>query len=588
MKPNVLILMVDELRYPQHENDEIREWRRQYLKTQTFMEEQGYTFKNHYTSSTACEPSRTTLFTGQYPSLHGVTQTSGGAKTQADPDWFGLEPGIVPTMGSYFNAAGYCTLYKGKWHMSNADIMLPGSHVHLTTYNDVGAPFKPNIDMYESQDTVSGFQFHGYIGPEPDTTDSYKSGSSSIFTPYDGRDIFYTQEVIKLLDEMEILSNTEDSTKPWLMVASLINPHDICLYGEFTEISRNYNFYIDPSVPYIPQSPTAHQDLTTTPPCQKEYKKLYKCGFQPLLDTEKYRKLYYSLNLQADKNHKTILDKLKRTKFYDNTIILFLSDHGDYLGSHGLFQKWYSMYEEALHIPFYVKLPKSMQCISRNNKTITEITTHVDVLPTLLGLCGLDQECLLKKLRNTHLQAKPLVGRNLSGLMINTQLYPRINNDPILFITNDNVFLGQNMICRWTGQPYLPINQPCNIAAIVIKLNGCIYKYAKYYDDPKFWTVPTVQNNFVIKNVITTVDGITYEHIESIIYTVPVNPLYEMYNITEDPLEINNLANSTDPEIISLALKLRHILEAQMSLKLLTPTFKVVDPLPAVIPITQV
>jgi arylsulfatase A-like enzyme len=71
-------------------------------------------FTRHYAGSTACSPSRATLFTGQYPSLHGVTQTQGIAKKSQDPDMFWLQPNTVPTMGDYFKQAGYQTFYKGK------------------------------------------------------------------------------------------------------------------------------------------------------------------------------------------------------------------------------------------------------------------------------------------------------------------------------------------------------------------------------------------------------------------------------------------------------------------------------------------
>ena len=68
----------------------------------------------HYAGSTACLPSRATLFTGQYPSLHRVTNTDGLAKQASDPLMTWLDPSTVPTMGDWFRAAGYRTHYRGK------------------------------------------------------------------------------------------------------------------------------------------------------------------------------------------------------------------------------------------------------------------------------------------------------------------------------------------------------------------------------------------------------------------------------------------------------------------------------------------
>ena len=79
----------------------------------------------------ACAPSRTSIFTGQYPSLHGVSQTDGIGKTAWDPGMSWLDPNTVPTMGDWFRAAGYRTYYKGKWHISHADIEIPGTHKSL-------------------------------------------------------------------------------------------------------------------------------------------------------------------------------------------------------------------------------------------------------------------------------------------------------------------------------------------------------------------------------------------------------------------------------------------------------------------------
>lgn len=77
------------------------------LCSQEFSKENGLEFKNHYVGSTACSPSRGTLYTGQYPSLHGVTQTPGVAKQISDPGLFWLDKNTVPTIGDFFRSNGY-------------------------------------------------------------------------------------------------------------------------------------------------------------------------------------------------------------------------------------------------------------------------------------------------------------------------------------------------------------------------------------------------------------------------------------------------------------------------------------------------
>ena len=86
-RPNILLFLVDEQRYPvAYENGELREFRREHLRLQETLRATGIEWHRHYAASTACAPSRASLFTGHYPSLHGVSQTDGAAKLAASPD----------------------------------------------------------------------------------------------------------------------------------------------------------------------------------------------------------------------------------------------------------------------------------------------------------------------------------------------------------------------------------------------------------------------------------------------------------------------------------------------------------------------
>ena len=141
-RPNILFLMVDQERFPTvYETNELLEWQKENLVAHEILRKNGMEFVNHYAGSSACSPSRTTLYTGQYPSLHGVTQTPGAAKQSFDPDLFWLDPNTVPTMGDYFQAAGYDTFWKGKWHASDEDILIPGTKNAYPSYDPItGVP----------------------------------------------------------------------------------------------------------------------------------------------------------------------------------------------------------------------------------------------------------------------------------------------------------------------------------------------------------------------------------------------------------------------------------------------------------------
>ena len=74
--PNILLIMTDEERYPPpYETAEVAEFRRTQMPARERIRSGGLELHRHYAGSTACVPSRATLFTGQYPSLHGVSKT---------------------------------------------------------------------------------------------------------------------------------------------------------------------------------------------------------------------------------------------------------------------------------------------------------------------------------------------------------------------------------------------------------------------------------------------------------------------------------------------------------------------------------
>ena len=103
--PHILFIMTDEERYPPpYEREVVAEFRRTQLPARERLRARSLEFHRHYAASTACIPSRASLFTGQYPSLHGVSQTDGTAKRATDPAISWLDPSSVPTLGDWFRA----------------------------------------------------------------------------------------------------------------------------------------------------------------------------------------------------------------------------------------------------------------------------------------------------------------------------------------------------------------------------------------------------------------------------------------------------------------------------------------------------
>ena len=192
-RPNFLVLMCDEMRFPPiYESEVTKAFRQQFLQVENLLRQNGADFHRHYAASVACVPSRASIYTGQYPSLHGVTQTTGAAKESFDPDVFWLDPNSVPTFGDYFRAAGYSTFWRGKWHASDADMLIPGTHSQLVSYDSNGAPDPSKEALYTASDRLDRFGFSGWIGPEPHGRAPLNSGSS-VPAPKQGRDVGFAQ-----------------------------------------------------------------------------------------------------------------------------------------------------------------------------------------------------------------------------------------------------------------------------------------------------------------------------------------------------------------------------------------------------------
>lgn len=550
-RPNILILMVDEQRFPSiYETARLKRWCKENLVTQELLKKNGMEFVNHYAGSTACSPSRTTLYTGQYPSLHGVTQTTGAAKGSFDPDVFWLDPNSVPTMGHYFRAAGYETYWKGKWHASDEDILIPGTHNAYASYSaKTGSPTKDGVALYEKANRLDSYGFSGWIGPEPHGPSPRNSASSARFG-LSGRDEVYAADTVKLIQSLEKNASKGKDQTPWFIMCSLVNPHDIALYGVVTARQRSFHFQVNPTLPPIPPAPTTRESFDTKPTAHPSYRDTYPKALQPIVNNQFYRQLYYSLQKKADQEMLKVFKALQKSCFYEDTIVLFTSDHGELLGAHGgLYQKWYNMYEESIHVPLIIHSPK----LFPKRTTTDTLTSHVDILPTLIGLAGLDADALQKKLTKSHTEVRPFVGRDLTMFVKGHGECPRIE-EPLYFMTDDDFTKGLNQTTV-TGEPYDSVVQPNHIEAVITKLETGennqkeIWKYACYFDNPQFS------------------DG----------KDSSVPDEYELYNLTKDPLEERNLANEAfaTEESRTIQQSLEKLLEEQSKEKRLYPRVKI-------------
>ena len=170
--------------------------------------------------------------------------------------------------------------------------------------------------------------------------------------------------------------------------------------------------------------------------------------------------LYGWLHAVVDTHITAVLDALEESGQADNTIVIFLADHGEYAAAHGMMiEKWHTAYQEALHVPVVVQFPLAEDTtdptpddvVAPEPAQLDALTSHIDILPTVLGLAGVDaatRRTYSAKLAQSR-PVPPLPGVDLSEVILNALSgddveVPIIEPDGfvregVLFITDDEI-----------------------------------------------------------------------------------------------------------------------------------------------------
>ena len=554
-RPDIVILMTDEERaIPPYESRKVLAWRDRTLSGRKWFDEHGVSFARHYTGSLACVPSRPTIFTGHYPDLHGVTQTDGLGKTAYDSRMRWLRQGEVPTLGNWFRAAGYDTHYDGKWHISHADLRDADGRV-LATNDDDGLVDPVAVLRYLDADPLAPFGFSGWVGPEPHGAGLADAGVR--------RDPLIADRVVTwLIDRYARRRAGEPAAqRPFLLVASFVNPHDIVLFPDWIRRSPLQPSRLDP--PHVPAAPTADEDLATKPAAQIAFREAYYSAYGParVIDrdygrnAQRYRDLYYRLHAEVDRPIERVLRTVTEGGS-DNAVLVRTSDHGDLLGAHGgLHQKWFNLYDEATRVPFVIA---RIGAGATSPRTVTVPTSHVDLVPTLLAAAGVDVEAAAATLAGSFSEVHPLPGRDLMPVVDGA---PADDTRAVYLMTRDNMLEGDTGASaiarrlRRTVNPPAPlrIRVPAHVASnfegLVVRIDdvaggdGHLWKLVRTFDDPATWTEPGVRHLAANGR-----GGEAYR-------MSPLDDQWELYDLTADPTESCN--RWTDPDLDELRQHLR-------------------------------
>ncbi|SEI56493.1 Arylsulfatase A [Alkalibacterium gilvum] len=381
-KPNIILMMVDQLRF-----DSIAANGHPIVSSPNLdmMAAQGYNFKNAFTAVPSCIPSRAALMTGLSQKNHGRVGYEDGV------DW-----AYDRTLAGTFSSLGYQTECIGKMHVYPERNRLGFDHVmlHDGYLHEARKYRKPYRSQFENVDDYLMW-FKRKKGVDADLMDIGLHCNSWVARPW-----MYEEELHPtnwIVSESIDFLKRRDPTVPFFLNMSFARPHSPLDPPEYY-----YNMYKDISedAPEVNTGDWIFEEkeapLFSTTALKGNYSKQ---------DMDRMRRGYYGSITHIDHQIGRFLIALEEHDLNKNTVILFLSDHGDQLGEHHLFRKSYP-YQGSTHIPFILYDPADL--LEGKVGTIDELVELKDVFPTLVDIAadekvdGVDGISLKENLKRHH------------------------------------------------------------------------------------------------------------------------------------------------------------------------------------------
>lgn len=363
-QPNILIIFSDD-----HALNAISAYGSPYIQTPNIdrIGKEGAIFQHMFCTNSLCAPSRAALLTGKLSHINGHRDNL--SRFNAGQDMFPKR----------LQAIGYQTSWIGKWHLEAT----PQYFDYWTVLPGQGQYYNPDFIEMDGQ------------------TRRYEGYATTVTT----------DKAIQWLDK------DRDKNKPFCMVVGQKAPHrnwlpDTMDFHAFDGVKFKMppTFYDDYAgrIAAGKQEMNVYRDLRILEDLKVDYdlkrmteaqRRAWQAYYQPMsedfkrqnlsgkaLDEWKFQRYmndYLGCVLSLDRNIGRLLDYLDQQKLSENTVVIYASDQGFYLGEHGWFDKRF-MYEESEHMPFLMRYPKLIKPGTRVN----DLLMGIDFAPTFLDLAG--------------------------------------------------------------------------------------------------------------------------------------------------------------------------------------------------------
>jgi arylsulfatase A-like enzyme len=306
----------------------------------------GVRFENAFCTNSLCAPSRATVITGCYSHVHGIRGNSERADAIETLDQ------SLPTFPKLLQQEGYRTGLMGKWHIRQ-------DPVGFDDWNIL-----PGQGVYFDPDFIHEGETHKEKGYATDLTTDFA---------------------------LDFLKKNSGDGNPWCLIYQHKAPH-----RPFTPAPRHAKLWEDVEWPKPPtydddyatrkianEAQDMKFDISLAPDYAKEMPKDLDLSQEKDWIYNRFVKDHHRALVGVDENLGRILDYLDETGQAEDTLILYTTDNGYFLGEHGWYDKRF-MYEEALRIPLLMRYPRMVN----GGQVEDRFALNVDLAPTILDYAG--------------------------------------------------------------------------------------------------------------------------------------------------------------------------------------------------------
>lgn len=385
-RPNILFIMCDQLRW-----DYLSCVGHPTLKTPNIdrLAARGVRFNRAYVQSPVCGPSRACTYSGRYVSSHGVSWN--GVPFPVD-EW---------TMGDFLSRAGYRVAVSGKTHVTpdSAGLARVGQSLQTPEGRLLG---QGNIEPFDRDDGIHvPFVFQhgaapqycewlsklGYPGDNPwhDYANSVETDEGDVISGWNMRSAPFAARLPAEHSETAYSTNRamdfieETGDRPWLLHLSYIKPH----WPYVASAPYHAMYRKDDVLPAV----RSQEERDNAHPVFRAFMDMTPgLSFSRDQVREAVIPAYMGLITQIDDELGRLFDWLDKTQRADSTVIVFTSDHGDYLGDHWMGEKEL-FHDASARVPLIIYDPRS--CADATRGTVVEaLVEAIDLVPSFVEWSG--------------------------------------------------------------------------------------------------------------------------------------------------------------------------------------------------------